>query len=184
MVERWVDVSDRTYGFGLLNDCKYGLGVEGNIVRMILVRTSYDLDQRPDLGEDDITYSIYPHDKDWKSAKIFRKGYELNCPLEAAVLISPTEGSMPEKYYFVRIDAENIILSALKKAEDSDELVLRFYETTGTETIANIEFSLDLQIAKEVDLLERGDEHLKLRSHEPELKFEHFEIKTIKLKTS
>ncbi|MBO3802386.1 MAG: alpha-mannosidase [Candidatus Brockarchaeota archaeon] len=181
---RWVDVSDGTYGFSLLNDCKHGFSVEGNKVRMTLVRTSYDPDPRPDQGRHEILYSIYPHEKDWRGALTFRRGYELNHPLEAVLADASASGFMPEKFSFLSVDAENVVLSALKKAEDSEELVLRAYEAAGKGAKARVEVSLGIQHAEETDLMERGIGALRTDGRAIELELEPFEIKTVKLRTA
>ncbi|HYA21950.1 MAG TPA: glycoside hydrolase family 38 C-terminal domain-containing protein, partial [Thermoproteota archaeon] len=79
---RWIDLSDNTYGVSLLNDSKYGFDVSGNTMRITLVRSGYNPDPTPDLGKHEILYSLYPHKGDWKKGMVFRRGYEINHPLE------------------------------------------------------------------------------------------------------
>jgi alpha-mannosidase len=70
----------------LLNDCKYGFDVQGNTMRMTILRTSYSPDPNPDQGRHELKYSLYPHRGDWRKALTFRRGYELNHPLETVVV--------------------------------------------------------------------------------------------------
>ncbi|MDH5689653.1 MAG: hypothetical protein OEZ48_17525, partial [Candidatus Bathyarchaeota archaeon] len=111
---RWVDLSDGEYGVSLLNDSKYGFDVKGNTIRMTLVRTSYSPDTRPDYGEHEILYSIYPHKGDWKEAQTFRRGYEVNHPLECITVTDPSSGSLPETKSFIQVKPENVVVSCIK----------------------------------------------------------------------
>ena len=64
-----------------------------------------------------------------------RKAYEYNVGFEQLVYYPTrrTEGSVrPES--FVTTDRENVILGAMKKAEDGDALILRFWEVAGRDT--------------------------------------------------
>jgi len=154
---RWIDVSDHEYGVSLLNDCKYGFSVSGNTMSMTLLRTSYSPDPMPDRGHHELLYSLYPHAGDWRKALTFRRGYEINHPLEAKSL--PRHrigiGSRPERASFIRISPDNVVLSGLKLAEDSDDIILRIYDATGEGARAEIAFGFEVSEAKEVDLMEK-----------------------------
>ncbi len=113
---RWVDVSDEEYGFSLLNDSKYGFDVKGNTVRMTLVRTSYNPDPRPDLKVHEIKYSVYPHRNSWKEALTFRKGYEVNHPLKAFVIVDRlvSKECASEETSFLQVKPDNVVVSCVK----------------------------------------------------------------------
>jgi alpha-mannosidase len=53
-------------------------------------------------------------------------------------------GTRPQSDSFVSLSAPNIVISALKKAEDGNGLIVRMYEAVGRQTSAN----LDLRFAK------------------------------------
>jgi len=153
---RWIDVSDDEYGLSLLNDCKYGFSVSGNTMSMTVLRTSYSPDPMPDRGHHELLYSLYPHVGDWKEALTYRRGYEINHPLEAISLPQHRVGigSRPERACFVKITPDNAVLSAFKLAEGSDDIVLRIYDATGEGAKAEISFGFKVSGAKEVDPIE------------------------------
>jgi len=154
---RWIDVSDNEYGMSLLNDSKYGFSVSGNTMSMTLLRTSYSPDPMPDRGHHEFLYSLYPHAGDWKEALTFRRGYEINHPLEAIFFSQHRVGigSRPERACFIKIFPDNVVLSGIKLAEDSDDIILRIYDATGEGAKAEISFGFNLSGAKEVDLMEK-----------------------------
>ncbi|KPJ64603.1 hypothetical protein AMK68_01205, partial [candidate division KD3-62 bacterium DG_56] len=78
--QKWIDLSARDYGVSLLNNCKYGHDVNGQVMRVTLLRSSYDPDPRPDFGHHEILLGLYPHAGDWRTAGTVRRGYELNNP--------------------------------------------------------------------------------------------------------
>jgi alpha-mannosidase len=59
-----------------------------------------------------------------------RQGYEFNYKLTAMQLTSHT-GELPAAFSFVKADSDNVVVTAVKKTEDGDGLLLRFYEWAG-----------------------------------------------------
>jgi len=180
---RWVDLSDDEYGVSLLNDSKYGFDVAGNTVRMTLVRTSYSPDRRSDEGKHGISYSIYPHKGGWKEAQTFRRGYEVNHPLESIAVTSPSKGSMPETSSFLQVKPENVVVSCVKKAEDSDDIIVRVYDATGEGAEAEVILGFKAEVAAEADLMEKESGQLKVENGRINVSLKPFEIKTIIAKT-
>ena len=128
--QKWIDLSSNDYGVSLLNNCKYGHDVNGNTMRLTLLRSPYEPDPAPDKGHNEMVYSLYPHSGDWKRADTVRRGYELNNPL-IPLATDRHDGRLPAAHSFVRVSSSNLVVTALKKAEDSDDLILRFYECKG-----------------------------------------------------
>ncbi|MFQ6095891.1 MAG: alpha-mannosidase, partial [Candidatus Bathyarchaeia archaeon] len=179
---RWVDLSDEEYGVSLLNDSKYGFDVKGNTVRMTLVRTSYSPDTRPDYGKHEILYSIYPHKGDWRKARTFRRGYEVSHPLESIVVTNPSKGRMPETKSFIQVKPENVVVSCVKKAEDSNDIVVRMYDATGEGAEAELILGFKAEEAAEVNLMEKEIGQLKMENGTINVSLKPFEIKTIIIK--
>ena len=180
---RWVDISDGEYGVSLLNNCKYGFDVKGNTIRMTLVRTSYSPDPKPDVKIHKVKYSIYPHIGNWKEALTFRRGYEINHPLEIFVVTNPSaiKGSKPEEFSFLRVTPENVVVSSVKMAEDSRGFVIRIYDATGDGADVELTAGFKIQRAYESDLLERKIKPVHLEQRKIRVHLSPFEIKTIRI---
>jgi alpha-mannosidase len=151
---RWADISDNTHGFSLLNDSKYGYDAKGNVLRLSLLRSPEWPDPHADEGHHEFTYSLYAHAGNWREAQTIRRGYELNYKL----LSMPTgrhEGQLTAEQSFVKVEPDNLVVTALKEAEDGDGLILRFYEWEGKEVDAKLALPQGARSAEETDLMER-----------------------------
>jgi len=154
VAQKWIDISEPGYGVSLLNDCKYGFDVKGSTMRATVLRAPYEPDPTPDLGAHEMTFSLYPHKGDWRAAGTERRAYELNEPLIARV-VTRHAGSLPTTKSFLSISEPNIVVTALKKSEDDDSLILRFYETQGKACQPTIKLDVPCASVVETDLMER-----------------------------
>lgn len=135
---RWVDLTDAggSYGATILTDCKNGSDKrDDHTIRLTLVR-SPGVDQRytdqanQDWGHHEIVYGLAGHAGDWRQAQTDWQAYRLNDPLVAFVT-SPHAGALGKEFSLVKISNPRIRIMALKKAEMSDEVVLRMVEVDG-----------------------------------------------------
>ncbi len=180
---RWADISDSKHGFSLLNDCKYGYDAKGNVLRLSLLRSPEWPDPHADEGHHEFTYALYPHGGGWKNALTIRRGYELNYKL-ISMPVGKHEGELAPEHSFVQARPENIILTALKKAEDEDALVLRFYEWAGKDGEAQLQIPPGAQTAAETDLMEKPMGSLPVQNDGVTVHTKPYEIKTIKVQYS
>ncbi len=147
-IQKFIDLSEHNYGVAVLNDGKYGVSAEGSSIGLTLTKTPIYPDPSTDLEEVTFTYSVYPHIGDWKEANVIRKAYELNVPLRVI------RGKGGEAKSFLKIDSPNIILEAIKGAEDDNAIVLRLYEVFNARGKATIEFADKVIKLASTDLLE------------------------------
>ncbi len=179
--QRWADLSDTKHGFSLLNDSKYGYDVKGNVLRLSLLRSPEWPDPHADEGHHEFTYSLYPHAGTWRDAQTVRRGYELNYKL-LAIRSQKHDGTLPAEYSFVKIESDNVVLTAVKKSEDDDSLVLRFYEWDGKEVDVKLQLPAGAQSVSETDLMERSIADLAIHNDVVTVHTKPYEIKTIKVR--
>jgi alpha-mannosidase len=197
--QRWIDLSEGAYGVSLLNDCKYGHHVSLNEMGITLLRspmfphprTAHLVNPRvenhpffdnfTDQGEHEFSYAIYPHPGDWRHAGTVARAYAFNVPLLAQP-VAPHSGSLPVAHSFVAVEPGNIVLDTFKPAENSEQFILRFYESHGTKTRAKIQINLPVTSILETDLMEENAQELVVKNGWVELEFKPFEIKTLALK--
>ncbi len=151
---RWADLGDGAHGFSLINESKYGYDAKGKILRISLLRSPVWPDPEADRGHHQFSYSLYPHSGDWKQALTVRRGYEFNYTLKA-FQVDPHEGSLPAQHSFVSIAEDNVVLTALKKTEDGDALLLRFYEWAGKNADVHISLPEAATAASLTNLMEK-----------------------------
>ena len=178
---RWGDLSDTSHGFSLLNASKYGYDAKGNVIRLSLLRSPTWPDPHADQGFHEFTYALYPHAGDWKAAETERRGYELNFPL-LPVTTCPHQGVLPASHSLVQIEPGNVILTAVKKAEDSAALVFRFFEFEGKASEVRLHFPQAATQAAQVNLMEKQDAPLSLQDggKETTVTVHPYEIVTVK----
>ncbi len=139
---RWADLGNSKQGVSILNKDKYGYDAVGNLLRITLLRSPKWPDPDADMGEHHFHYAIYPHEGTWKDALTVRHGWEYDYPLEA-VAATPHPGPLPAEHSFASVSPDNVVLTAVKKAEDQNSLgvnglILRVYEWAGKS--ATVEF--------------------------------------------
>jgi alpha-mannosidase len=183
VAQKWVDISDEQYGVSLLNDSRYGFDITPNTIRMSLLRSpDHPVESLDNRGTHQVKYSLYPHRNGWRNAGVMQKGYEFNYPL-IAVNGAVHKGSLPAAHSFIEISPENLIITAIKKAEDSDDLVIRFFETTGNECVAKVRLSefMDVDAVYKTDLLENELEDIPKTGPGFEVKVGRYSIESYKL---
>lgn len=153
---RWADLGNDQHGFSLINESKYGYDAVGNTLRISLLRSPVEPDPNADRGHHHFSYSLYPHAGDWKQALTVRHGYEYNYKLKAMQVEAHT-GTLPLEYSFLNVGADNVVLTAVKKAEDSNALVLRFYEWAGKDGNVRIQLPKGATAATLTNLQEQPE---------------------------
>lgn len=176
---KYVDLSENNYGVALLNDCKYGYRVKRNVLDLNLLRSTSVPGTFADKGVHEFTYSLYPHCKNHIEGRVIQTSYELNIPLR--VICSNKIYSNRVKTPFMKMDNENIIIEAVKKAENSDDIIVRLYECSGSNVKTNIKFGFEVNEVQIVNLLEETVDNLEFNKESVELRFKPFEIHTLKI---
>ncbi len=176
---KWVDLSQPDYGVALMNDCKYGHQVGENSIDLNLLRSPHYPDPTADRGHHEFTYALYPHTGDFIEGGVVRAGYDLNVPLRTVEVQGKLACVPGAQASFLWADSENIVIETVKKAEDSDGMIVRMYECHGTETKTKLHFNFAYQSAKMVDLMEHSVASDKFDSKTLELRFSPYEIHTV-----
>ena len=92
-----------------------------------------------DKGEQEFCYEIVPHTKSINSY-LFKRSELLNTPLSVQQE-THHDGTLPEVFSALNIDKDNIVVTAVKPAEDGDGIILRIVECAGERTKAKISFN-------------------------------------------
>ncbi|CAO3640016.1 unnamed protein product [Cunninghamella blakesleeana] len=152
---KFADVSQYGYGIALLNDCKYGYSAHGNVLRLSLIRSPKAPDSNCDIGHHAFKYAIYPHEGHFMQSDVVREGYNFNVPLLTKILPSHKIESLIKRIPKFRVEnAPNVILDTIKKAEDSDDIIIRLYEAYGGHARARFHCSLPMKSICSCNILE------------------------------
>jgi len=158
---QWADLANNgnTFGISILNDCKYGWDKPNNTsLRLTLIHTPkatwvYPYQAIQDIGLNCFTYSFYRHTGKWNETTQWEAD-KLNQPLLA--FESPKhDGNLGGSFEFVKLNTDKVAVKALKKAENSDDMIIRLYELTGeNQDDVQITFPATIISAKEVNGVE------------------------------
>jgi alpha-mannosidase len=174
---RWADLGEAGYGVALLNDCKYGYDILGSVMRLSLLRAPTHPDPTADKGRHRFIYALMPHPDDFREAGVIAAAEDLNFPLRMV----GTGLHAGEHQSLIEVDTPQVVVEAIKRAEDSDAIVVRLYEAWGGRCHARVRTTLPARRATLCDLLERERSDVPLRGNELELEFAPFKILTLKL---
>ena len=173
---RYSALCDGSHGAAVLNDCKYGISMNGNALELTLLRAAACPEMRADNGQHSFTYAFTAWEGTLADSDVVRQGYELN--------VKPvvSKGAV-DRFSAVTVDKANVILDTMKPAEDgSGDIVLRLYEAK--KAAAKAEVSLQFGAAKAYlcDMLENVIEEVPVTDGKIVLPFRAFEIKTVRVK--
>jgi alpha-mannosidase len=154
--QRWADLGNAEHGFSLINESKFGYDGVGNLLRLTLLRSPVWPDPNADRGHHHFSYALYPHAGDWKQAMTVRHGFNFNYGLKA-MQVEAHAGSLPAEHSFVGITPEDVVLTAMKKAEDSHALIFHFYEWAGKGGSVSLRVPPGATGAVETNLMEKAE---------------------------
>lgn len=137
----WTAVKGTSGGFALINNNTYSSSVKDGTIYHTVVRSPIfgdhggprtDESDFTSQGRFDFNYVIMPTADDWcdviKEGKLLNKGFTY-------ILDTWHDGNLPAApYSAITIDVDNILVSTIKRSEDSSGTVIRLYETDGKET--------------------------------------------------
>src|SRR5215467_13152121 len=132
---QWIDLTDQAGGYGVtvLTDCKNASDKPNdNTLRLTLIRTpgtraGYADQGTQDLGHHDFVFGFAGHEGDWQQAQTDWQAYRLNQPL-LAFESAKHAGALGNSFTLLHLNQSRIRVLALKRAEATDEIIVRLVE--------------------------------------------------------
>jgi alpha-mannosidase len=188
----WFDLTDKSgkFGVSVLEDCKYGSDKPDNhTVRLTLQYTpsaklcpTWLYQSTQDWGIQDFKYGLYSHSGDWSQGETQEQAEYLNKPLLA--FEAPKHGGkLGSSFSFLGINAPKVGLMALKKAEQSDYVVVRVNELSGKDqTGIKVKLPGKLVDAYEINGQEQKIGAVKMTGNAISFDLSHFTIRSFACK--
>jgi alpha-mannosidase len=172
---RFADLSEHGFGAAVLTDSKYGYSCYGGELRISLLRSPKSPDPEADMGPHEFAYALLPHAGGWREAGVLREAVLFNAPLRR------TQASFAGSFAAVE---GGLVLETVKRAEDSDALVLRLYEPYGGRGTARVRLASPVVAARRANLLEEDGDELALADGSIVIPFRPREVVTVKVTTA
>lgn len=177
---KWMDVSEDGYGVSMLNDCKYGVGVRNGVIGMSMLKSAIHPNPEADKELHEFTYSIYPHQGGWREAGTVKQAYQINNPLTYSWKENEG-GTLAPEYSLVSSDKDNAVIEVVKKAEDSDAVIVRLYECYNRRTPVTLIFGKELTSVVECNMMEEGADPVEFTGNQATFEMKPYEVKTLKV---
>ncbi len=173
---RFVDLSEPSFGVAVLNDGRYGHAVQGDAVRVSLLRATRYPDPQADRGRHEVTLAVLPHGPGLE--QVLAEAEALNRPPRVI-----TGGSAPAPPVpIVSVAGGAVEVVAVKGADDgSGDVVLRLHEALGDRSRVRLDFAGAVRRARRCSVLEDPGDELPIDGSAIELSLRPFELVTLRV---
>ncbi len=158
--QKWADITaeNNSYGVSIFSDCKYGWDKpNNNTLRLTCIHTptgAFTKETRQDLqdlGRNMFAFGIYCHKGSFENGtqnenECFQK------PLIAFQTSARRKGCLSDDFSFADISTKDVIIRAVKKAEDESGIIIRVNEAVG-KSHKNISVNLFEEIEDAAEIL-------------------------------
>lgn len=173
---KFMDLSEYNYGVSILNNCKYGGAIHGNLIRLSLLRSAKAPDNKADMGIHKFEYAIYPHNGPLGIDTV-KAGYNFNYKLiqNPYYQIDDSISHLSSSSLLAAIRLKNhhhngsLILSHIKRGENDIDvsqyksltkneksIIVRVYESLGGGNSKG-QLIIDKSILKKIDKVFKTD---------------------------
>jgi alpha-mannosidase len=180
--QQWADLThgDGSFGVAIVNDCKYGWDKpDDNTLRLTLIHAPNEVEK--DMGRHRMTYAVCGHQGDWREGAVIEQAARLNQPL-MAFQTEKHAGALGSSFSFMALNTPQVVVRALKKAERSDEIVLRLQEAHGKAARGvQVSFASPIAAAREMSGSERPVKQIQVKEGRLDLDFLPYQLRTLAL---
>lgn len=175
--QKWCDVSEGHYGVSVLNDCKYGHSVKDGCIGLTLIKSGIEPNPVTDQEQHVFTYALLPHQEGWQAGGTVRQAYFLNQPALAVA-----GGAADTGVSLASVDAPNVVLETVKRAEDGDGVILRLYECENARTPVTLTWNGAIASAEADNCIEEKTGEVEVAGNQVRFTIKPYEVKTIRIR--
>lgn len=176
---KWADLSQGDMGVSIINDCKYGYDIDGNTMRITLMRAPILPDATADKGISTFRYGIYVHENRWDDADTVREAFKENIPLKA-IFVENGEGEKSE-HSFITVSDDKVMIDAVKMAQDENGIIIRIYETSAHSGDVTLTLPFEKFTVTECNMMEVDEKEIPADGNSFTFSIRPFEVKTFRI---
>ncbi len=177
---KWADLSEGGYGCSIINDCKYGYDIHNSHMRITLMRAPTCPDRTGDHGINTFKYAFHPHAEDWRNDTV-QMAHTFNVPPVAVYNADASQGIIESGASFVSISEKNVMIDAIKKAQDGRGYILRVVEQEQRRGNVEISWPFGFEKVIECNMIEEDKSEIAENGSEFEFTIKPFEVKTFRI---
>lgn len=132
------------------------------------------------MGEHRFSYILLPHYDEYRHAEVVECAYSLNAPTRV-VELKPSPGAKGELPKLVAVDSRSVVIESVKKAEDTNRIMVRLYECHNTRGTTVLTCARPIKRAYLADLSEKVLGELEVQDGLVPIEYKPFEIVTVLL---
>ncbi len=124
----WFTLEDDNHGFAVISPIKHGVTIMFNRIGLSLLRTPIIPDPLSDSGYIEFSYHILPYRGSWLEANVHVEAEKKSNPILVTSVIK--DNSMISDHKggsLIEVAPSNIVIEAIKPAEDLDGIVIRAF---------------------------------------------------------
>ena len=180
VAHKWMDLSEGDFGVSIMNDSKYGCDIKDQTMSLTLLTSGTAPNPDADKEYHRFSYAIMPHKGDWKQGKTHQMANQLNSRILARVIGEQSGDGLREVFMFT-LDKDNVVIEAVKRAEDDHGIIIRLFEYQNSRTKVVLTSGKPFGSVLECNLMEEEEEKLADSGCKVELTLKPYEIKTLKI---
>ncbi|MBR2868587.1 MAG: alpha-mannosidase [Clostridia bacterium] len=177
---KWADLSEGGYGCSIINDCKYGYDIHGSHMRITLMRAPTCPDRTGDHGINTFRYAFYPHENDWRQETV-QKALAFNILPVAKYNKDAVEGTLPADSFIAKTDKKNVIIDAVKKAQDGNGYIIRVVEEEQRRGNCRLDLGFAFDKVIECNMIEEDKAEIPCDAYGFDFAIKPFEVKTFRV---
>ncbi|HAY97054.1 MAG TPA: alpha-mannosidase [Ruminococcaceae bacterium] len=136
---RWIRAAQPKLGVSLLSECKYGFFAKENVIEMAALRASNHPSRHMEAGKHSFSYALFADNGENDFVTVNRAANDFTDP----VIVCRTDShkaALQASQSFVSVNSDGILIDTVKKAEQSDDIIVRSYEINGISASAEFTF--------------------------------------------
>ncbi len=177
----WMSLEENNYGFAIISPVKHGITAYFNKIGLSLIKTPIYPDPLSDAEVIRFAYSIYPYIGTWLSAGVHVEAKKIANPLIILLNNNGEQLNELKSEKFIDISENNIVLESIKKAENTDSIILRLYEIGGKRGCVKINLFKKISSAWRCNILEEPIKELEVSNYSITYEYRPYEIITLKI---
>lgn len=129
----------------------------------------------------EFTYAVYPHAGSWVDGNVYAESACLNTETMCFQITPCSKGTMPRSVSLFELDSDELVLSCIKKTEDRESIIVRFFNPLGKDAQGTLTVLPDVDAVYKVNINEERQSEIPMTGRRIDLPAKAGEIVSLEL---